>query len=154
MKFSAAILSLALLPSLAFAHSMKPGFETELATLPTFVKTYQLTNDYPHPAVFEVQVFEKDWKPAEGWQAKRASYKLYPGSIAQVKIKFEVPETRKLLVCSILTEIGVHGKKASMISRVCSRLIIKPINKVKAVELPSEELNPNNADKRILGFTY
>jgi len=126
MKFPA-ILALALLPSFASAHSMSPGFETELAPLSTFVKTYDLFNTYPHPAVFEMQVFEKDWTPAEGWKAEKPFYKLFPDNVAEVKVKFRVGAQRKLYVCSVLKEIDVHGTTANMISRVCSRLIINPV---------------------------
>ena len=121
------VIALALLPSFAFAHSMQPGFETELSATPEFVKTYEITNEYPHPAVYEIRVFEKDWTLAEGWISKKPFYKLFPDSTAQVKIKFKVGAQRKLYVCSILTEIDIHGTKASMISRVCSRLIINPV---------------------------
>ena len=139
-----AILALALLPSLASAHSMSPGFETEIAPLPTFVKTYELTNDYPHPAVYEIRVYEKDWTPAEGWKVQKPEYKLYPDNSAQVKIKFKVGAQRKVLVCSVLTEIDVHGTKASLISRICSRLIITPVSLPD--QKPAADLTENNSN--------
>ena len=129
------VIALALLPSFASAHSMEPGFETELSATPEFVKTYEITNHYPHPAVYEIKVYEKDWTPAEGWKSKKPFYRLFPDSTAQAKIKFKVGAQRKLYVCSLLTEIDIHGTKASMISRVCSRLIINPM------WLPDDQVN-------------
>ena len=65
---------------------------------------------------------------------------------AQVKIKFKVGAQRKLYVCSVLTEIDIHGTKASMISRVCSRLIINPMwlvdDQVNS-EVEKKEINSN-----------
>ena len=134
------VIAVALLPSFASAHSMQPGFETELSATPEYVKTYELTNEYPHPAVYEIKVYEKDWTPAEGWKSKKPFYKLFPDSTAQVKIKFKVGAQRKLYVCSLLTEIDIHGTKASMISRVCSRLIINPMWLVD--DLVDDQVNP------------
>ena len=115
---------LLLAPTLSLAHSQAPGFETEYAYTPNLYKTYTLTNNYDFPAVFKVEVFTKDMKPAEGWKAKKSTYKLMPNSKSDVKLKFKVDGKRKLLVCTTLTEIGKDNEKASVISRICSRLII------------------------------
>ena len=92
-------------------------------------KTYTLTNDYDFPAVFTVEVFTKEMKPATGWEAKESTYKLLSGSSKEVKLKFKVDGRRKLLVCTTLTEIGKEHEKASIISRICSRLIINDSRK-------------------------
>lgn len=115
---------LLLAPTFSLAHSQAPGFETEYAHTPTLYKTYKLTNNYDFPAVFNVEVFTKDMKPAAGWKAKRTYFKLMPDSNVNVKLKFKVDGTRKLLVCTTLNEIGKDHEKASVISRICSRLII------------------------------
>ena len=142
------VIAFALLPSFASAHSMQPGFETELSATPEFVKTYEITNEYPHPAVFEIRVYEKDWTPAEGWKSKKPFYRLFPDSTVQAKIKIKVGAQRKLYVCSLLTEIDTHGTKAAMISRVCSRLIINPMWLVDdqvnpKVEKEEKDINSN-----------
>ena len=120
----ALIAALILAPTLSLAHSQVPGFATEYAQTSSFYKTYTLTNDYDFPAVFAVEVFTKDMKPATDWRAKESTYKLLSGSSKEVKLKFKVDGRRKLLVCTTLTEIGKDHEKASIISRVCSRLII------------------------------
>lgn len=115
---------LLLAPTISLAHSQEPAFETEYAYAPNLYKTYTLKNNYDFPAVFKVEVFTKDMKPAKGWKAKKSTYKLMPNSKLDVKLKFKVDGKRKLLVCTTLTEIGKDNEKASAISRICSRLII------------------------------
>jgi len=123
MKLLVAALLLA--PTLSLAHSQAPGFETEFAYSANFYKTYELKNNYNFPAVFDVEVLTKDMKPAKGWSAKKTTFKLMPNSKADVKLKFKVDgNKRKLLVCTTLREIGKDSEKASVISRICSRLII------------------------------
>ena len=57
-----AIATIALiLPTLTSAHQMSPGFETEIAANGVLYKEYKLTNTYGHPAVFEVEIFNKDF---------------------------------------------------------------------------------------------
>tara|TARA_R110000787_G_scaffold220824_2_gene329629 strand:- start:1429 stop:1815 length:387 start_codon:yes stop_codon:yes gene_type:complete len=125
----ALIAALILAPSIALAHSQVPGFKTEYSFEPDFYKTYTLTNEYDFPAVFRVDVFTKDMKPALGWKAKESTYKLLPKTSKAVRLKFKVEGRRKLLVCTTLTEIGKDNEKASIISRVCSRLIINDNSK-------------------------
>ena len=120
----ALIAALILAPTITLAHSQAPGFTTEYAQTKEIYKTYELTNDYDFPAVFKVEVFTKDMKPAMGWKAKETTYNLLPGNSAKVRLKFNVDGRRKLLVCTTLTEIGKEHEKASIISRICSRLII------------------------------
>lgn len=62
--------------------------------------------------------------PAKGWEAKEKEYQLDPKQSKKVKLKFNVDGKRKLLVCTTLTKVGKRHEKASIISRICSRLII------------------------------
>jgi RecG-like helicase len=113
-----------ILPTLSSAHSMSPGFETEYAVSNTLYKTYTIENKYKFPATYKVEVFNKDMTPATHWKAKVDTFKMNPNSKKEIKLKFKSNETRKLIVCSTLTNIGYDNAEASIISRVCSRLII------------------------------
>lgn len=106
---------------------MSPGFETEYAIGTALKKTYEIENHYNFPATYEVQVFNKDMTPATDWRSEKTTFKMLPRSKKQVTIKFKSTETRKLIVCSTLTNIGYENEKASIISRVCSRLIINGV---------------------------
>lgn len=117
-------LALTFASTLTFAHSMSPAFEVEQALTPVHSKVYTLTNNYDHPAVFIIQVFNKDGTTAEGWKTDKTIYNLNPRSSREVLIKFKVKEQRKLLVCSTLVEIGKNHDKANVISRICSRFIV------------------------------
>ena len=128
-KMKALVVALILAPTISLAHSFAPGFTTEYAQTEEIYKTYKLTNSYDFPAVFKVEVFTKDMKPAIGWKAKDTIFKLLPTKSKEVKLKFKVDGRRKLLVCTTLTEIGKDHEKASVISRVCSRLIINDSRK-------------------------
>ena len=119
-----------ILPTLASAHSMSPGFETEYAVSDTHSKTYTVKNDYNFPATYKVQVFNKDMTPATDWKAKKYTFKMNPNSKKEINLKFKSTETRKLIVCSTLTNIGYENEKASIISRVCSRLIINGVTRL------------------------
>jgi hypothetical protein len=119
-----------ILPTLASAHSMSPGFETEYAVSTAHSKTYEIENHYNFPGTYKVEVFNKDMTPAVGWKADKLTFKMLPRSRKQVTIKFKSTETRKLIVCSTLTEIGYNNEKASIISRVCSRLIINGVTRL------------------------
>ena len=123
----AVIVALLLLaPTSILAHSQEPGLETQYAFDATVYKTYKLTNDYDFPAVFTVDVFTKDMKPAQDWKGKKLEFKLMPGSTSDIKLKFKVDGTRKLLICSTLKQIGKNheAQNATIISRICSRLVI------------------------------
>ena len=119
-----------ILPTLASAHSMSPGFETEYAVSDTFSKTYTVKNDYNFPATYKVEVFNKDMTPATEWKAKKYTFKMKPNSKKEFNLKFKSTETRKVIVCSTLTNIGYENEKASIISRVCSRLIINGVTRL------------------------
>ena len=110
--------------TLSSGHSMSPGFEVEQSLSVVHEKTYTLTNEYDQPAVFSITVLNKDGSDATEWKADKYIYKLLPQSSRKVNLKFKVYSQRKLLVCSTLTERGKLNVKASVISRVCSRLII------------------------------
>ena len=110
--------------TLSSGHSMSPGFEVEQSLSVVHEKTYTLTNEYDQPAVFSITVLNKDESDATEWKADKYIYKLLPQSSREVNLKFKVYSQRKLLVCSTLTEMGKLNVKASVISRVCSRLII------------------------------
>tara|TARA_B110000093_G_scaffold28329_1_gene28073 strand:+ start:672 stop:1085 length:414 start_codon:yes stop_codon:yes gene_type:complete len=118
------------LSSIASAHSMLPVGNVDWAVGGDFhLKTYTLENKFNYPAVFKVEVFNKDWTPATGWKVKKDRFKLLPKSKANLRFKFimESPQ-RKLIVCSSLAEIGVRNEKSTQISRICSRLIINSRN--------------------------
>ena len=121
-------LALTFASALTFAHSMSPAFEVEQALTPVHTKVYTLTNEYDFPAVFTMSVLNKDGTEAEGWKTKKLVYKLKPRSSREVSIKFKAVGQRKLIVCSTLTEKGMKNEKASIISRVCSRLIINGVS--------------------------
>ena len=122
-------LVLSLMPTLIWGHSMAPGFEVEQALTLTHQKVYTLTNDYPHPATYKVEVFNKDMSPADGYKINKSTYKLLPNSEREVKIKFKAQGQRKLIVCSTLTGIGKQDEKVGIISVVCSRYILNGISK-------------------------
>ena len=115
---------LMLASTLSSGHSMSPRFEVEQSLSVVHEKTYTLTNEYDQPAVFSITVLNKDGSDATEWKADKYIYKLLPQSSRKVNLKFKVYSQRKLLVCSTLTEMGKLNVKASVISRVCSRLII------------------------------
>ena len=139
----AILAAILLAPTTLLAHSQVPAFETEYSFNPMLYKTYTLTNDYDFPAVFTVEVFTKEMKPAIGWKAKESEFKLLSGSSKEVKLKFKVDGRRKLLVCTTLTEIGKEHEKASIISRICSQTLttitsgvqtVQPVGNRKALE--------------------
>jgi len=117
-----------LLSPMALAHSMSPAFEVEQALTEVHSKVYTLTNKYNYPAVFTMSVLNKDGTLAEGWRVDKDTYKLLPNSSRDVKIHFKVKGQRKLLVCSTLTEVGKKNEAATIITRVCSRLIINGLS--------------------------
>jgi hypothetical protein len=119
-----------ILPTLASAHSMSPGFETEYAVSDTHSKEYIVKNDYPFPATYKVEVFNKDMTPATEWKAEKYTFRIKPNSKKEINLKFKSTETRKLIVCSTLTNIGYENEEASIISRVCSRLIINGVTRL------------------------
>jgi len=121
------IVLLLLIPTLALGHSMSPGFEVERTVSSALTKEYVLTNNYDFPAVYKIEVFTKDMEPAVDWKTSKEVYKILPNGKKVVKIKFKTDEKRKLVVCSTLTDIGKNNEKASLISRICSRLIIHRI---------------------------
>jgi hypothetical protein len=111
-------------PSLAMAHSMTPGYEVHGTLGRVFPMEYTLKNNYDFPAVFELEVFNKDYTPADGWRAPKTEFKLNPGSERKINLDIRVESQRKLLVCTTLKEKGREGEKTSIISRVCSRLVV------------------------------
>ena len=117
-----------LLSPMTLAHSMSPAFEVEQALTAVHTKVYTLTNEYKHPAVFTMSVLNKDGSVADGWRVSKKTYKLMPNSKRDVKVEFKIKGQRKLLVCSTLTEIGKQNEKATIITRICSRLIINGIS--------------------------
>jgi hypothetical protein len=128
MKYIVAMV-LMLLPTLSSAHSMSPGFETEYSPAPVFSKKYELENHYDFPVTLEVYVLNKDGSPAYGWRTSKETYKMKPKSKKQVSIDFKSVGQRKLLVCSKLIGVGYEESKPSIISIVCSRLIINGVSK-------------------------
>jgi hypothetical protein len=127
MKYIVAMV-LMLLPTLSSAHSMSPGFETEYAPAPIFTKDYELENHYDFPMTLEVYVLNKDGSPAYGWRTDKETYKMKPKSKKKLSIDFRAIGQRKLLVCSKLVGVGYEESKPSIISIVCSRLIINGVS--------------------------
>ena len=123
------LLLLLLIPAVSWGHSMSPSFETDWSLTPTHNKTYTLTNNYDYPAVYGIEVLNRDGSIAEDWESERELYKLLPDSKVKVYMRFKSKGQRKILVCSVLKEIGKQNEKASIISRVCSRLIINGVRK-------------------------
>ena len=109
---------------------MSPGFETEYAVSDTHSKKYIVKNNYSFPATYKIEVFNKDMTPAIEWKARKSTFKIKPNSKKEFELKFKSTETRKLIVCSTLTNIGYENEKASIISRVCSRLIINGVTRL------------------------
>ena len=126
MKYAYAVLFL-LASNLSWGHTMSPAFEVEWSLTETHKKVYVLTNKYETPAVYVVKVLNPDGTPAKYWETKREEYRLMPDSSTEVHIKFLAKGKRKLLVCSILKELGTNHEQAAVITRVCSRLIINGI---------------------------
>jgi hypothetical protein len=119
----------AILPVLANAHSMSPGFESHYATQASFTTQYTLTNSYDFPVTLSIVVFNKDGSIADDWSVDKQHYKMLPGSSKTANITFVVRHQRKLIVCSTLTGIGYDQVKPNLISRVCSRLVINSISR-------------------------
>jgi len=128
MKLIVAIL-ISVLPVMGFTHSMSPGFETEYAIANTLDKTYTLENAYDFPVTLGIVVYNKDGSLADGWRVEKETFRMKPKSKKQVHIQFRSTERRKLIVCSELKGIGYNEEKPSIISRVCSRLIINGVSK-------------------------
>ena len=129
MKKLLAAIALAMVPTLSLAHSMSPGFEVDFALSKVHSKTYTLINEYNEcNKVFKVEVFNKDWTPAEGWRTEKETYKLKSKSKREIEIEFKATKTRKLYVCTTLLETGKDGQEAGVSSRICSRLIINGVS--------------------------
>jgi len=111
-------------PGLALGHAMSPPSQVVQALLVIHTEDYTLRNDYKHPAVYEILIMNKDGSPADEWRTEQKVFKLLPGSERTFTLRFKVTETRKLLVCTRLTEIGKNNEKPSIRSTLCSRLII------------------------------
>ena len=103
---------------------MSPAGKAVYALSVIHTEDYTLRNDYKHPAVYEILVMNKDGSVTDEWRTEQKVFKLLPGSERTFTIRFKVTETRKLLVCTRLTEIGKNNEKPSIRSTLCSRLII------------------------------
>jgi hypothetical protein len=109
----------------ATAHSLSPGFEKKFTVSDTYTMTYELSNQYPFPAVFEVKVFNKDFSENSDWTTEMTEYKLKPTSIRNLNITFHnVRDTQRRIVCTILKGIGYEESPPQVTSAVCSRIII------------------------------
>jgi hypothetical protein len=117
-----------LLPTLSLAHSMSPGFETEYASNSVLTKTYELENHYEFPVTLEVYVLNRDGSPADGWRTEKETYRITPESSKLVSIDFLSVGERKLIICSKLIGVGYEENDPSIISVVCSRLIINGVS--------------------------
>ena len=118
-----------LLPTLSLAHSMSPGFETEYTSDEVMIKTYELENHYEFPVTMEVYVLNKDGSPANGWKTEKNTYRITPKSKKRVTVIFKSEGQRKLLVCSKLIGVGYEENGPSIISIICSRLIINGVSR-------------------------
>tara|TARA_R100000935_G_C2780568_1_gene141533 strand:+ start:341 stop:778 length:438 start_codon:yes stop_codon:yes gene_type:complete len=108
----------------ALAHSQTPAFTKEHSLTNTTILSYTITNEFNHPSTFRIEVLDHEFKPVQGWETKRPIVKLLPGSKTKVKIRFKAHGHRKLHVCSSLHTKGkgANNEKASIITRICSRL--------------------------------
>lgn len=120
--------ALALLPSTSLSHSMTPEFEVEYANSDRFYKTYIVSNEYDFPITLKIYVYNKDWTEADGWKSRKETFNLLPGSEKDVELRFRSVGVRKLIVCSVLEGIGYDKENPSLVSRVCSRLIINGVS--------------------------
>jgi hypothetical protein len=107
------------------SHSLSPGFEKKFTVSDTYTMTYELSNQYPFPAVFEVKVFNKDFSENSDWTTEKIEYKLEPTSVKNLNITFHnVRGTQRRIVCTILKGIGYEESPPQVTTRVCSRIII------------------------------
>ncbi len=114
---------MALTATTVSAHSMSPGYIKTPALGDTTSLKYEITNKFPYPAVFRIELFEKDGKtPVTGWTVNRKLFKMVPGSTKRFTINLDSVKERKLLVCSILDKVDYDEKEPTTITRVCSRL--------------------------------
>ena len=128
MKYLFAVV-LSVLPVMGLTHAMSPGFETEYSVSELTNKTYTLENSYDFPITLAIEVFEKNWSPALGWAVDKETFKMLPNSKKKATITFESIGVRKIIVCSTLKGIGYEEEPPSIISRVCSRLIINGVSR-------------------------
>ena len=72
--------TICLIAANATSHSLSPGFEKKFTLSDAYTMTYELSNQYPFPAVFGVEVFNKDFSENSDWTTERIEYKLNPTS--------------------------------------------------------------------------
>ena len=114
----------------ASAHSLSPGYERRSTASDALEMRYELTNAYRFPASYDVQVFEKDWTQHEAWSTDKRTYNLNPTSKRLITIRLtEIIESRKVIVCTILTGVTRDRKPPKIESRACSRLRIDSLHR-------------------------
>ena len=113
--------------SAGVANDLSPAGHRVFAPSETLYKNYTLYNRYDYPATFEIFVYDKRFKPVEGWAVRQSTYKLLPDSKRQVQLRFDVAGERKLLVCSKMISRGYDEAPLDITTQVCSRLQITPI---------------------------
>jgi hypothetical protein len=129
MKFKVALfIFMVVTLNQAIAHTMTPGYQKKNTISDVTEMRYEIGNHFKFPAVYELSVLTKEGKKAKYWKAISTIKKLKPNAKKSFVIFFKSKESRKLLVCTSLKEVGYESKPAQVISRVCSRLFINRIS--------------------------
>ena len=122
MRFLIAMI-LAVVPLGATAHTMSPASQKIFVANDTTYVKYTVTNKFPWPAIFVMEVLEKDQKTLfTEWDSLPNNIKLLDGNTSDVYLKIDTTEERKLIVCSKLHKVGYNEQPARTITRICSRL--------------------------------
>jgi len=116
-------LLLAVVPLGAAAHTMSPASQKIFVANDTTYVKYTVTNKFPWPATFVMEILEKDQKTLfTEWESLPQDIKLLDGRDTDVYLKIDTTEERKLVVCSKLHKVGYNETNARTITRVCTRL--------------------------------
>ena len=111
-------------PNVSLGHTMSPASQVVQSVGLIHEEDYTLRNEYDFPATFVVIVKNKDGSLANNWRTEKKEFKLLPNSERTFTLRFKVEDKRKLLVCTRLKTIGKNNENPSIISTLCSRLII------------------------------
>lgn len=119
-------LILAIIPLGVFAHTMNPASQKiYVMGASTYVK-YTIENKFNVPAVFEMELLEKDLKTIfTKWQSDSKKIRLPKGTSRDVYLKIDTTEERKLYVCSKLDKVGYDESPSYTITRICAKLWLK-----------------------------
>ncbi len=112
---------------IAFSHSLTPGFMSVDSLSETETIEYSVFNRTQVPSVYRIEVLKKDMTPATGWKSDTHTLKVRDGHDKSFKLKFKTDESRKLIICTTLDKRGYNLEKPQLVTRVCSRLILRRI---------------------------